>query len=159
MRSAKKPHRTQAWRLKSKNIIIYTPGLKILNACDNYTSVAPSWIQISNASKYIRKTSLSPRLAFSSFWCPQVSAFNFLKLLEKKPSLTLWHPCSPGQPWPGREGGHTATMASQERKRSLSWRVSAGKLSITMMFDSRMSYRSDALTLTTLSEKKKKWRK
>lgn len=47
----------------------------------------------------------------------RVSAPNFLRLLEKKSSFTLWHLCSPGQPWAGGQGGHTARL--HPRKASL----------------------------------------
>lgn len=97
----------------------------------------PSWIQCQQMQQ--KDQPFSP-LAFSSFWYPTVSVLNLLKLLEKKPSSAFWYPCSPGEP--GREGSNTATAASQEGERGPSEMVPAGKLLITIVFDSSVSYRS-----------------
>lgn len=120
-----KPTELGHWGWKEKRkIIIYTPGLTILNICDKYASVALNWIQISNNSKF-RSANAAASTASLPFWPLQasgalkVSALNFLRLLEKKSSFTLWHLCSPGQCWPGRQGGHTATTASQKGEPAL----------------------------------------
>lgn len=158
-KKTKKPYRPQAWRLKSKTIIIYTPGLKILNTCDKYTSVAPRWTQISGASKRSRKTRLSPPLASSSFCCPQVSALNFLKFPEKKPSSL--RPLTSLQP---------RTTLGWERGRSRSHNGIPGRGSWSVMdgacrkaTDDYRVWQQDVLyvwvTLTTLSKNKKKTEK
>lgn len=123
LRRARKTHRAQPLRLKrKKKIIIYTPGLKILNICDKYAFVALNWIQSSKIANAAASPAFLPLLPLQASGALRVSALNFLRLLEKKSSFTLWHFCSPGKSWPGRQGEHTATAASQEGEPALPWR-------------------------------------
>lgn len=122
LRRVRKTHRVQALRLKRKNTIIYTPGLKILNICDKYASVALNWIQISNDCKCSSKPSLSPFLAPSSFWCLQSFSSKFLEAPGEEKFL---HPLTSLQPRPTLSWGtgrSHSTTASQEGEPALPWR-------------------------------------
>lgn len=122
LKRARKTHRAQALRLKRKKYHYLYTGPENFEHCDKYTSVALNWIQICNNPKCSSKPSLSPFLAPSSFWCPENFSPEFPEAPGEENSFTLWHLCSPGQSWPGRQGGHTARTASLEEEPALPWR-------------------------------------